>query len=164
MDSSCSYGIPLRARSRWACYSPLARRGERLRPESHSRWLNGAMIARATAALTDHFIFLTDVPGTDRLSENALRFGIFFCRHPQHLCFHYHDDDLTPFIETMSNDRVLNAYLGAPDGNTLNSYAAEPFPHSFNARRTSTLAISAQPSVGPVRWRSLQTRANEIDM
>jgi hypothetical protein len=57
--------------------------------------------------------------------------GSFFADIRNTYAFHYHDDDLTPFIEMMADDRVLNAYLGAPDGNTLNSYAAEPFLRSL---------------------------------
>ena len=53
--------------------------------------------------------------------------GSFFADIRNTYAFHYHDDDFIPFIEMMADDRVLNAYLGAPDGNTLNSYAAEPF-------------------------------------
>ena len=69
--------------------------------------------------------------------------GSFFADIRNTYAFHYHDDDLTPFIESMADDRVLNAYLGAPDGNTLNSYAAEPFLHSLMALTGETKPVDA---------------------
>lgn len=69
--------------------------------------------------------------------------GSFFADIRNTYAFHYHDDDLTPFIEMMADDRVLNAYLGAPDGNTLNSYAAEPFLISLLTLTGETRPVDA---------------------
>jgi hypothetical protein len=40
--------------------------------------------------------------------------------------FHYlTDEPLSPYIEAMPDGRVLSIYLGVPDGNTMNPFAAE---------------------------------------
>ena len=40
--------------------------------------------------------------------------------------FHYlAKEDLTPSVEALPDDRILSIYLGDPDGNTMNAFAAE---------------------------------------
>jgi hypothetical protein len=39
--------------------------------------------------------------------------------------FHYHDDDLSPFVDQLDDDDILSMYLGAPDGNSMNTFASE---------------------------------------
>ena len=41
--------------------------------------------------------------------------------------FHYHDAPLTDYLERLPDERLLSLYLGEPDANTLNAFAAEPF-------------------------------------
>jgi hypothetical protein len=59
--------------------------------------------------------------------------------------FHYHNTGhLSRFMSSWPDDRLLTAYLGDPDANTLNAYAAEPFLRVLmrrTGRRKPTAAL-----------------------
>ena len=59
--------------------------------------------------------------------------------------FHYHNaGHLTRFMRSWDNERLLTMYFGAPDANTLNAYAAEPFLRALmrrTKRRTPNAAL-----------------------
>lgn len=59
--------------------------------------------------------------------------------------FHYHDSrPLSSFMASLKPDRLLTMYLGDPDANTLNAYAAEPFLRALmrrTGRRTPSAAL-----------------------
>lgn len=39
--------------------------------------------------------------------------------------FHYHEADLSPFLDLMPDEYEFEIYLGEPDGNTMNLFAHE---------------------------------------
>lgn len=47
--------------------------------------------------------------------------------------FHYHDEDLSPFIDQLEDKDVLSMYLGDPDGNSMHMFASEPMLRSLLA-------------------------------
>jgi hypothetical protein len=57
--------------------------------------------------------------------------------------FHYHDDDLSPFIDRLENEAILSMYLGAPDGNSMNTFASEAMFRSLLAATGEVTAEAA---------------------
>jgi hypothetical protein len=86
-----------------------------------SRPLGREYLANFRKSQAEAVKFLKKLRGTDNLLAK-IRNGF---------SFHYHADELSVFIEKMKDDRVLSLYLGDPDGNSLNAFAAEPFFHSL---------------------------------
>jgi len=80
------------------------------------------------------------LPRFSRLHKDAVRYlrkrlgaNTLLAKIRNRFAFHYHKDDLTPFVERMVPDHVFRIFLGEPDGNSLHPYSAEPFLFSLQA-------------------------------